>query len=266
MIRNVRMVAKGMRNLARKASTFKKIKDDPLGFFTDAIVTILVKMFIPVPLVEDILLQAKGPILAIIASLMVIVIGVVMVFLTVIIIPIATPAGFIEKIVTLITGSNPDVTGEFAETSIPSRNPLGGPGLAFTTVTTEFMDPTYFLAWGVPHTGIDLVPNANYYTNSEAFKQSGKVLVFATHKGKATYFVDQFGGKTVEDVNDSGSLKTVYIHMSQVYVSTGQNLTAGTPIGVMGSTGRSTGPHVHYEIRVKNSSGWTLVNPRNYIQ
>lgn len=260
------MAQKRWRKLLGRASTLKDIKDDPLGFLVDTIVRILVRMFIPVPFVDDIIVQAKGPILAIVGTLMVLMIGVVMVIMTVIIIPIATPAGFISKIVQLVTGQNPTLNGNFSETGIPSRNPLGGVGLTFTTVTTEFMDPTYFLAWGVPHTGIDLVPSANYYVYSEEFKQAGRVTVFATHNGKATFFVDQFGGNTVEDINDGETLKTVYIHMSQVYVSSGQTLKAGTPIGVMGSTGRSTGPHVHYEIRVKSGSGWTLVNPRNFIK
>lgn len=60
---------------------------------------------------------------------------------------------------------------------------------------------------------------------------------------------------------------TVYGHMSALNVSEGQKVTQGQRIGGMGSTGRSTGSHLHFEIHIGiwNGSSSNAVDPRNYI-
>lgn len=50
-------------------------------------------------------------------------------------------------------------------------------------------------------------------------------------------------------LNHGGGVQTLYAHMSRLTVSPGQAVRAGEVIGLVGSTGRSTGPHLHYEIR-----------------
>jgi murein DD-endopeptidase MepM/ murein hydrolase activator NlpD len=56
-------------------------------------------------------------------------------------------------------------------------------------------------------------------------------------------------------------VETMYGHLSEILVKPGQQVTRGERIGLMGSTGRSTGPHVHYQINVNG----VAVNPNNYI-
>nr|WP_156889871.1 M23 family metallopeptidase [Planococcus lenghuensis] len=60
---------------------------------------------------------------------------------------------------------------------------------------------------------------------------------------------------------------TVYAHLSSIAVSPGQSVGAGQFIGGMGSTGRSTGPHLHFEVHVGpwNSARTNFVNPLNYV-
>ena len=128
------------------------------------------------------------------------------------------------------------------------------------------MDPLYFIEFGRIHTGIDLVPNEDYYQNNQSFKQTQQVIIFATHSGTVSTYVDQYGGETVELTNNEGTLKTIYIHFSKFLVSSGSQISAGTPLGVIGSTGFATGDHVHYEIRVKNGEAWVPVNPLKYMQ
>jgi len=67
-------------------------------------------------------------------------------------------------------------------------------------------------------------------------------------------------GKAVE-VNHGFGISTVYGHNSKLLVREGQRVTRGEPISRVGSTGRSTGPHLHYEIRVAG----VRVNPRKYM-
>ena len=59
-----------------------------------------------------------------------------------------------------------------------------------------------------------------------------------------------------------GSLQTRYGHMSRLNVAAGQRVRKGEIIGYVGSTGRSTGPHLHYEVRVNGEA----VNPVPYMQ
>ena len=49
---------------------------------------------------------------------------------------------------------------------------------------------------------------------------------------------------------ENGGYRTYYAHLSEIPVSVGQRVAAGTVIGLSGSTGNSTGPHVHYEVRL----------------
>ena len=66
-------------------------------------------------------------------------------------------------------------------------------------------------------------------------------------------------GNLVEILHDNG-VSTRYGHMKSVNVSPGQKISRGDVIGWMGSTGRSTGPHLHYETRVDGR----VVDPHNF--
>jgi murein DD-endopeptidase MepM/ murein hydrolase activator NlpD len=87
------------------------------------------------------------------------------------------------------------------------------------------------------HTGLDL--DAPYDSK-----------VFATAPGVVTYagYRDDYG-KIVE-IDHGHGLTTRYAHLHQYTVSVGQHVGAHQQIGYLGSTGRATGPHVHYEVLV----------------
>jgi murein DD-endopeptidase MepM/ murein hydrolase activator NlpD len=76
----------------------------------------------------------------------------------------------------------------------------------------------------------------------------------ATMNGKVVYagWNDQGYGNLV--ILENGPYRTLYAHLSEVPVSVGQQVSAGSVIGLSGNTGNSTGPHLHYEIRLNGSN------------
>ncbi|MDE2719512.1 M23 family metallopeptidase [Candidatus Palauibacter polyketidifaciens] len=86
-------------------------------------------------------------------------------------------------------------------------------------------------------------------------------IVTAAAEG-VVVIVDGFllGGNVVY-LNHGGGLLTGYFHLSEQLVSVGDTVTAGTPIGRIGSTGRVTGPHLHWVVRY----GGTSVDPRSLL-
>ena len=75
------------------------------------------------------------------------------------------------------------------------------------------------------------------------------------HAGTAT----EYGTAIV--LEHSHDVRTLYGHLSKVNVQPGQKVERGAVIGYSGNTGRSTGPHLHYEVLVKGHA----VNPRAYL-
>ncbi|MDJ1179368.1 peptidoglycan DD-metalloendopeptidase family protein [Roseofilum sp. BLCC_M91] len=67
-------------------------------------------------------------------------------------------------------------------------------------------------------------------------------------------------GLTVVLEHSNGSQETLYAHLSEVFVEPGEEVEQGTVIGSVGSTGHSTGPHLHFELRENTEDGWVAVD------
>lgn len=101
------------------------------------------------------------------------------------------------------------------------------------------------LGW---HRGIDI---AGKYKDPIYAYKDGKVIE-AKNSGS-------YGNMVL--IQHSDGMKTRYAHMSKILVKVGQNVSCGQQIGLMGSTGRSTGTHLHFEVIINNKN----VNPYGYI-
>jgi murein DD-endopeptidase MepM/ murein hydrolase activator NlpD len=97
-----------------------------------------------------------------------------------------------------------------------------------------------------------LHPILGVYMMHEGQDVSGAVgePVMATAAGRVVQaeFSSSFGNYVV--VNHGGGIQTLYAHLSAFRCDIGERVRRGEVIGLLGSTGRSTGPHVHYEVHV----------------
>ena len=102
--------------------------------------------------------------------------------------------------------------------------------------------------WGRMHEGIDL--GAAY--GSPIAAAAAGVVIYAGWEGG-------YGNLVV--IDHGGGLATAYGHQSRIAVSVGQSVSQGETIGYVGSTGHSTGPHLHFEVRVNGQA----VDPLGYL-
>ncbi len=86
--------------------------------------------------------------------------------------------------------------------------------------------------------------------------------ILATRNGRVAV-ADRMGGYGIAVVLEhaQGKQDTLYAHMSQMFVRPGEQVKPGTIIGQVGSTGLSTGPHLHYETRQQKGSSWVTTDP-----
>ena len=120
------------------------------------------------------------------------------------------------------------VTGVITSPFGPRRSPFGG--------APEF------------HQGLDIGANMGTTVTAAA---SGTILSAGWYGGYGNYIL----------IDHGGGMSTGYGHLSRIFVSTGQQVQRGQAIGAVGSTGASTGPHLHFEVRISGKP----VDPMAYL-
>lgn len=93
----------------------------------------------------------------------------------------------------------------------------------------------------------------------------GNGLVYSMLPGRVTtvHYGDTGYGNYV--ILDHGSLRCLYGHLSEIYAKEGALVQAGTIVGFVGSSGRSTGPHLHLQLQRLTANSWTSVDPLPFI-
>lgn len=128
---------------------------------------------------------------------------------------------------------------------VPLRKPLSG-DLEMSSPFGVRIDP--FVHSPSMHTGMDL-----HATTGDP--------IYATAAGKVVKAGWEGGYGQMVEIDHGEGLSTRYGHMSSIGVTVGQKVRAGQVIGRVGSTGRSTGPHLHYETRINGEA----VNPERFL-
>ena len=102
--------------------------------------------------------------------------------------------------------------------------------------------------WGRMHYGVDIANNTG-------------TAIYASDGGKVTSAGWENSYGYVVRINHGANVTTVYAHCSKLLVSVGEKVYQGQKIALMGSTGNSTGPHLHFEVRING----VAKNPLNYL-
>ena len=142
------------------------------------------------------------------------------------------------------------------------------------TMRREFPGAASYASDSAPHTTPSIWPAAGYVSSPYGLRFDGTEFhqgidiaadmgapIVATADGVVTAAGWNGGYGNMVDVDHGGGIVTRYGHASALAVTVGQQVRRGEVIAYVGSTGRSTGPHVHYEVRVDGQP----VNPAGYL-
>ena len=158
-------------------------------------------------------------------------------------------AQYKEWLATYVPTTRPTGTDTTPSTDVPSSSGWIKPLKSYTLTSPFGMRVHPITGVLKMHEGVDM--SAPQGTPIYAAK-SGKVTRTAFQAGGAGYYVT---------INHGDGFSSVYMHMTHYIVSPNQYVSAGQVIGYVGSTGGSTGPHLHFGIAYNG----TYVNPMNYI-
>ena len=135
----------------------------------------------------------------------------------------------------------PPLAGAPGELSWPVSGPISSPfGMRTNPISGRFL----------MHTGIDIAVEMGTTVTAAA---DGRVISAGWNDGG-------YGNLII--IDNGGSMSTLYAHLSQIFVTSDQEVKRGQAIGAAGSTGESTGPHVHFEVRIDGKP----VDPMSYLR
>jgi murein DD-endopeptidase MepM/ murein hydrolase activator NlpD len=134
-----------------------------------------------------------------------------------------------------------------ASGSSSEPSPAGNPGGLQWPVNAPVTSP-FGWRWGRLHEGIDL----GAPTGTPIHAAAAGTVIYAA-------WMDGYGNFVI--IDHGGGIATAYGHQSSIAVTEGESVAQGQVIGYVGSTGHSTGPHLHFEVRVNGNA----VDPLGYL-
>ena len=166
---------------------------------------------------------------------------------------------YVEYTTTKINGNEVEtkITGEFVINTMENEIiRVGKKPLPKGMATGNFLNPTegrltspFGSRWGRRHNGIDIGAKSG-------------TPIYAADGGEVIYAGWMSGYGYLVQINHKNGYVTYYAHCSKLHVKVGDLVSQGDLISDMGSTGNSTGPHLHFEVRLNN----VPKNPQNYVK
>lgn len=150
----------------------------------------------------------------------------------------------LEEDLAAMQASSQQVQGMLGGTGAP---PKAGSGRLRMPMNGTFTSP-FGMRWGRLHAGIDIAAPVG-------------TGIYAADGGTVRYAGSMSGYGNYTCIQHTAALSTCYAHQSSIGVSVGQHVRSGQHIGACGNTGHSTGPHLHFEVRVNGSP----VDPMGYL-
>ena len=144
--------------------------------------------------------------------------------------------------------SRASTTARSSSTAVNSTVSSGTSGIFIKPVTGATITSRFGQRSSGNHTGLDMA----IATGTPVYAAAAGTVTFAGYKGSYGYLVI---------IDHGNGYQTYYAHCSKLYVSAGQTVAQGQNISAVGSTGNSTGPHLHFEVRYNGS----ILNPQNFI-
>ncbi|WP_071187931.1 M23 family metallopeptidase [Trichormus sp. NMC-1] len=167
-----------------------------------------------------------------------------------------------------------NVSYEFSLASVLPQIPYTGAvayGGGMGNATFRGTGMMYPLSFSAPITSVfgwrihPITGNRRFHAGTDIGAPTGTPILAAA-KGQIET-ADWLGGYGLTVIiNHSSAQQTLYGHMSEILVRPGQWVEPGTVIGRVGSTGNSTGPHLHFEVRHLTANGWVAVDPGVQLQ
>lgn len=129
-----------------------------------------------------------------------------------------------------------------------TKNPSVVAAMALASPSRGAVSSKFGMRWGRMHEGIDIAANSG-------------TPIYAALDGVVTYARWEEGYGNLIKLKHKNNVETLYGHCSRIIVSEGDTIKKGDKIGEVGSTGKSTGPHLHFEVRVNGAAK----NPIDYL-
>jgi hypothetical protein len=161
--------------------------------------------------------------------------------------------------------SNSSPSDKASSNFFSGSRPVGRPGAGRGTFMFPLTIPaviTSIFGWRVnPVSGI-----YSLHSGTDLGADQGTPVIAVTD-GKVA-IADFLGGYglTVVLRHEKDTQESLYGHLSRILVQPGEEVTQGTVIGLVGTTGNSTGPHLHFEWRTLTNGGWVTVDPTAHLQ
>lgn len=206
-----------------------------------------------------------------------IILGIIIVLFLIILIPVMAIATATENVDDEeITSSSTNINSElissdklFQYTNAKFSMPFETWNSSQDVVTSKFSPSRTITVNGVvqtrPHTGIDLVVKSINSPRICAVMDGEVVSSKIGSSGYGNYVVIKH--ILEDDIKENLTIYTLYAHMKEGSLMVGEKnkVVKGQVLGIMGSTGNSTGPHLHFEIRVGSNESKNAVDPYNYL-